>query len=60
MKLQIDALLQQEMTRKEFLQYAGSALLMLFGVSSVIKALQSGATPRARKPAGYGASLYGK
>ncbi len=59
MKLQLAALLQQKMTRKEFLQYAGSLVLVVLGVSAVLKSLQGRSTSSVR-PMGYGASTYGR
>lgn len=58
MKNQIDSLLAQDMTRKEFLQYAGGALLAAVGVTSIVKNLQ-GAGRIGKANVGYGASVYG-
>lgn len=58
MKEQIDELFGTEMSRKEFLQYVGSGLLVLFGISGFLKALTQ--RPRTRlQGMGYGASVYG-
>ena len=58
MKNQLDALLSKQMTRKEFLQHVGAALLILLGISQLLHALQT--KPQGRsQTAGYGASAYG-
>ena len=56
----LEKILQQRLTRKEFLQYIGSGLLVLFGVSNLLKALQS-PTKKGGSGAGssYGSSAYG-
>lgn len=56
MREQIDELLSKEMSRKEFLQHVGSGLLILFGISGLINALQPKKTGRSM---GYGSSAYG-
>lgn len=58
MKDQIDQLFAKEMTRKEFLQHIGSAMLILFGISGLLKALTSQSTKR-ENSFGYGSSAYG-
>jgi hypothetical protein len=55
---QIDALLQKEMDRKEFLQHVGAGILIIFGVSGVLKALTQQPT-RKQQGMGYGSSAYG-
>ncbi len=58
MKEQIDALFSKEMSRKEFLQHVGSAVLIVFGIGSLLGALQS--KPRHHEQSmGYGTSAYG-
>ncbi len=58
MKQEIDALFQQQMDRKEFLQYIGSALLLVLGAGSILKALKM--SPKSQTSSkGYGGSLYG-
>jgi hypothetical protein len=47
------------MTRKQFLQYVGSALLFAVGAGSLVKALRQGAEKTGQSAAGYGASTYG-
>jgi hypothetical protein len=54
MKQQIAELMNTEMTRKEFLQHVGAAILVVLGVSAMLGALQ----PRSSKN-GYGSSAYG-
>ena len=56
MKQEIEKLFQQQMTRKEFLQYVGSALLLVFGVGAILRAFKIGPKDSSK---GYGASLYG-
>lgn len=59
----IGDLLQQEVSRKEFLRYAGIALLGAVGVTSMLNNLhnmQATQTPRAKRSAGYGVSAYGR
>jgi hypothetical protein len=56
---QIDALLAKEMDRKEFLQHVGAGLMIVLGISGVLKALTQ-QQPHARKQGmGYGSSAYG-
>jgi len=58
-KDQIDSLLNQEMSRKEFLQRIGSGILIFIGVGGVLKAL-AGQQSRGRiSNNGYGSSAYG-
>lgn len=57
MKAQINELFSKEMTRKEFLQHIGGALLVLFGISGLMKALLG--TQKQSASAGYGSSAYG-
>lgn len=57
MKTQLEEVLQQRMSRKQFLQYIGSGLLVVFGVSNVIKLLQPSGKQRVSN--GYGSSVYG-
>jgi hypothetical protein len=58
-KNEVENLFQQEMNRKEFLQYVGSALLLVLGAGSLLKALKIGQKPGEKSTSGYGASLYG-
>lgn len=55
-------LLQQEVSRKEFLRYAGVAVLGLIGVTGMLNSLRSigGTTQHQQTHAGYGASSYGR
>ncbi len=60
MKDQINALLVKEMTRKEFLQHIGSAMLIMLGISGVLKTLTSLNAGKSQKSEmGYGVSPYG-
>lgn len=62
----VQALMRQEVTRKEFLQYIGIVLLGIIGVSSVMSSLRqhTGSSlvgPGGKKEAvGYGMSAYGR
>lgn len=58
MRDQIDQLFAKEMTRKDFLQHVGSGMLILFGISGLIKAFTSH-QPSKQTGFGYGASTYG-
>lgn len=56
-------LLQQDVSRKEFLRYVGIALLSLIGVASMLQNLHGAvntAVPRERQTSGYGTSAYGR
>lgn len=56
----LDELLNREMTRKEFLQYVGTALLGVVGISGLLKSLQIDNTrTKKRVAASYGSSAYG-
>lgn len=56
MKQEIQTLFEQKMTRKEFLQYVGSAFLFAVGVGSLLKAFRPASKSNSL---GYGTSLYG-
>ena len=58
-KDQIDTLFSKEMSRKEFLQHIGAGILIVFGVSGVLKALTQQQTRTHKASLGYGASAYG-
>lgn len=59
MKIQLETLMNKEMSRKEFLQYVGSGILVVFGISGLLKAL-AGSQVETRQPANdYGFSTYG-
>lgn len=56
-------LLQQDVTRKEFLRYVGIALLSLIGVASMLQNLNGAVNTPIQKDAkgsGYGTSAYGR
>ena len=55
MRNEIEKLFSQEMTRKEFLQYVGSAFLLAIGLGGILKALHH--SPKQSR--GYGVSSYG-
>ncbi len=59
-------LLQKEMTRKEFLQFAGSSLVILFGLTNVLallnhftKAANSTTIPNLEASHGFGSRKFG-
>ncbi len=52
----INRLLNTKMNRKEFLAHTGATVMMLTGISGLIKALTL-STPE--RTAGYGSSAYG-
>jgi hypothetical protein len=57
---QFDHLLQQELDRREFLAYAGAALMGVIGVAGMLKTLGLGPNGAKDKPANtYGSSVYG-
>lgn len=62
----INRLMQQEVTRQEFLQCLGVAILSFIGVSHALQSLHHGlsrpATKRVKQPSsyGYGSSAYGR
>lgn len=56
---QIDALFNKEMSRKEFLQHVGAGLLIVFGISGVLKALAQQDARTQKTSFSYGASAYG-
>lgn len=56
-------LLQQEVSRKEFLKYAGIAMLGLIGISGMIQNLNKALSSQRSSQKigkGYGASAYGR
>lgn len=65
-KNQLDTLLNQEMDRKNFLQYSGGIVLAVLGVTGLIRILLSSnkstiLTQEApARPGGYGSSKYGQ
>ncbi|MCA9331647.1 hypothetical protein KC968_01755 [Candidatus Saccharibacteria bacterium] len=59
-KEHINELFEKEMSRKEFVQYVGSSLLIVFGISGLLKSLsQLHSPPRQISDSGYGSSAYG-
>lgn len=59
MRDQIDTLFSKEMSRKEFLQHVGSGLLIVLGISGMLKALNGQQSSSRPQGMGYGASAYG-
>ena len=56
-------LLQQDVSRKEFLRYIGIALLSLIGVASMLQNLSGTVQTHVQKEtrtSGYGSSAYGR
>ena len=60
----VDSLMQQEVSRKEFLRYVGIALLGFIGIASMVqnleKALSSHDKTKKSPALGYGNSVYGR
>lgn len=60
----VDELMQQEVSRKDFLRYVGIALLSLIGVATMMQNLQKSlndhGSPSQKTATGYGASVYGR
>jgi len=60
MKNEIDALLQKEMDRKDFLKHVGVGFVALTGVAALLKTLNGfGGNARTRQTVGYGSATYG-
>jgi len=66
-KQQLDNVLHQEMDRKNFLQYSGTILLTVLGISGLLRVLISGEKSQVLKTSavmkssfGYGSSRYGQ
>ncbi len=58
--MQVDELLKQEVSRKDFLQYIGVGLVSLVGLGGVVKALNIDVFKPAQPiVASYGGSAYG-
>lgn len=61
--LNINDLLQKEVSRKEFLKYIGVAILGVIGITQLLNNLQKSLAPKQiehKQPTGYGASPYGR
>lgn len=61
--IKIQELLQEELSRKDFLKYIGIALLSMVGVASFIQSLAgnfSKSTTTKKEIGGYGSSPYGR
>lgn len=58
----IQELMQQEISRQEFLRYIGVAILGIIGVSSLLQNLTSLSSSKSnhQESGGYGASPYGR
>jgi hypothetical protein len=58
----VHALLQQEMSRKEFLRFSGVILLSIVGVTSTLNNLRAvqTSTHQVKTGSGYGFSPYGR
>lgn len=64
-KEQISELLEQEIDRKQFLQYSAAVFLAAFGVTGLIQALLSSdkrlpGAPKKQSPTGYSSSRYNR
>ena len=60
MKQQLDALMQKEVSRKEFLGMSGLAVASVFGLGSMIKLLNGQSMLSSKANRGYGSSPYGR
>jgi hypothetical protein len=60
MKDNVSELLQQEMSRKEFLTTVGYGVASLVGIAGVMRMLGHRGFKAASSSHGYGASAYGK
>jgi TRAP-type mannitol/chloroaromatic compound transport system permease small subunit len=61
----VHELMQEEVTRKEFLRYVGIALLSLVGVANLLQSINHVVTPSVTRTnkvqsSGYGVSAYGR
>ena len=59
MKDNLQKLLNKEVSRKEFLQHVGFAVLALIGASGVIKYLLQDSNRFAKQTSGFGSGVYG-
>jgi hypothetical protein len=59
MKAQLDALLQKEISRKEFLGMSGLAVASVLGLGSFVKLVSGQSLLGAKRSHGYGSSPYG-
>jgi hypothetical protein len=63
----LDSILQKQVTRKEFLQFAGTALITLLGFSNFVHLLtrfahtgsQASVTTEQKSRSGFGSSRFG-
>ncbi len=55
----LEKILKEELSRREFLQYAGATLLSLIGLAGFLKTLGNSKPKQIAQDAGYGASVYG-
>lgn len=60
MKQQLDALMQKEVSRKEFLGMSGLAVASVFGLGSLLKVLNGQSLLGGKANHGYGSSPYGR
>lgn len=61
--IKIQELLQEEISRKDFLKYIGLALLSMVGVASFLQSLASNfskSTTAKKEIGGYGSTPYGR
>lgn len=58
----VNTLLQQEVSRKEFLRYMGLAFLSLIGITGILNNLDKLSSKNAKQKEinGYGSSAYGR
>ncbi len=60
MKQQLDALMQKEVSRKEFLGMSGLAVASVFGLGGILKMLNGQSLFGTKSSRGYGSTPYGK
>lgn len=59
-KKSVDAMLNQEMSRREFLAHLGIVALAVTGITNVLKTITKEPRGETRQGAGYGGSAYGR
>ncbi|QQS19004.1 hypothetical protein IPL68_03050 [Candidatus Saccharibacteria bacterium] len=60
MNQQLDAIMQKEVSRKEFLGMSGLAVASVFGLGSILKLLNGQSLLGNKANRGYGSTPYGR
>lgn len=60
MKQQLDAIMQKEVSRKEFLGMSGLAVASVLGLGSILKLVNGQGLFSSKASRGYGSSPYGR